>query len=405
MTFWIVAGAGAIAVALMIWRVVLRPGGGAGSAEYDLQVYRDQLRELDRDVARGVIAEAEAERARVEIGRRVLEADRVLKAERPGGGGSVWPVALGLVVAMAGAAGLYLWIGAPGYGDVPLAQRVAMIEQARASRPDQAAAEAQAPQLPAPEASPEIAAMIEQLREVMADRPDDAQGLALLAQNEARLGNFVAARQAQAHLIEVLGADATARHYLDLAEMMILAAGGYVSPEAETALRQGLDLDPSDGTGRYYVGLMFAQQGRPDRAFNVWRNLLAESPAGAPWVEPIVAQLEEVAARAGQRVDMAALLENQPRGPSAADIEAAAGMEAGDRAAMIEGMVGRLQDRLAAEGGPPEDWAQLIRALGVLGRTDEARDILAEARAVFDGFPDALDTIDEAAATLPEPAE
>jgi cytochrome c-type biogenesis protein CcmH len=60
-------------------------------------------------------------------------------------------------------------------------------------------------------------------------------------------------------------------------------------------------------------------------------------------------------------------------------------------------MVSGLGERLAAEGGPPEDWAQLIRSLGVLGRRDEAARILAEARDAHAGDAAALASIEAAA--------
>jgi cytochrome c-type biogenesis protein CcmH len=63
---------------------------------------------------------------------------------------------------------------------------------------------------------------------------------------------------------------------------------------------------------------------------------------------------------------------------------------------MIEGMVDGLAERLAAEGGPPEDWARLIRSLGVLGRRDEAAAILLEARQVHAGDAAGLAAIDAA---------
>jgi cytochrome c-type biogenesis protein CcmH len=101
---------------------------------------------------------------------------------------------------------------------------------------------------------PEREALVAQLRTIMEQRPDDAQGMALLASNEAALGNFRAARIAQERLIEILGEDAEGAHFIDLAEMMILAAGGYVSPEAEAALSRGLEMEPRNGTARYYAG-------------------------------------------------------------------------------------------------------------------------------------------------------
>ena len=203
------------------------------------------------------------------------------------------------------------------------------------------------------------------------------------------MGRFAEAWKAKARSVELKGPDAaTVQDFADLADMMVLAAGGYVSPQAEAVLGQALARDPSNGVARYYTGLMMSQTGRPDLAFNVWANLLSEGPADAPWQEPVRAQIDEMAMRAG--VDYVAPARTDPArtdpalpGPSASDIEAASEMSAGDRMAMIEGMVSGLSERLASEGGPPEDWARLIRAYGVLGQQQAAAAIWAEAQTVF----------------------
>ena len=409
MGFWIATGAFSLLVALVLMLAVLRPRGAAvPAAAYDVQVYRDQLKEVDKDLARGVLTEDEAARTRTEVSRRLLEADRALQAARAGEGraGRRDKVLLGagLAATVAGAFAVYLQIGAPGYPDLPLATRIEMVEQTRQARPAQAEAEAQVPFREGVAPDPRREELVAQLRTVMERRPDDPQGLSLLAQNEAALGNFRAAHAAQARLIEVLGEEATGQHHIDLAEMLILAAGGYVSPEAEQALMRGLQTAPRNGTGRYYAGLMYAQQGRPDLAFPIWRRLMAESTADAPWLEPIRLQIEEVAYRAGVDVTLAELPQPRSapaaRGPSAGDVEAAQDMSPEDRTAMIEGMVGGLAERLATEGGPPQDWARLINAQIVLGRTEDARQVYDEARQVFADAPEALALIEEAAAPL-----
>lgn len=411
MGFWIVAGATSVFVALAIWAVFLRPrGGDTPAAAYDLRVYRDQLKELDRDMARGVLSEAEAARAKAEVARRVLEADRALQAAgsqtESGGPRGKLVLALGLVAMVAGSFGIYWQVGAPGYPDLPLALRVELVEQARAERPSQSEVEAEIGVRPTVDVDPEREALVAQLRTVMEQRPDDPEGMSLLAQNEAALGNFRAARLAQERLIGLLGADVRAQHHVDHAEMMVLAAGGYVSPEAESALAMALDMSSGNGTAHYYVGLMYAQQGRADLAYPIWRNLLADSPHDAPWLEPIRLQIEDVAYLAGDNVSLADLPQPRaPRGPSLEQIEAAEDMAPEDRQAMVEGMVGGLAARLASEGGPPEDWAQLIRAFGVLGETDRAQAILDQARVVFAERPDALALVEAAGGTLPEPVE
>jgi len=129
--------------------------------------------------------------------------------------------------------------------------------------------------------------------------------------------------------------------------------------------------------------------------------LLREGPPNAPWIAPIRAQMEDLAYLAGQhRYTLPALpapTDAPLRGPSAADIAAAAEMSAEDRMGMVRTMVAGLADRLATEGGPAEDWARLIRAYGVLAETDAARAIAAEAEQVFAKQPGDLDLIRAAA--------
>ncbi|WP_224814836.1 c-type cytochrome biogenesis protein CcmI [Hasllibacter sp. MH4015] len=398
MAFWIAAGFICLVVAALVVLAARRPPSDeAPAAAYDLKVYRDQLRELERDVARGTLSEAEATRARTEVSRRILDADRALTEGTARTGPSPAGTALiagAVALTVAGAIWVYTQIGAPGYPDLPLMERVAAIEEMRENRPSQDLAEEQAADRPAPPVDPERLAMVEQLRTVMERRPDDTTGLELLAANEAMLGNFRAARLAQERLIALLGSEATGRHHIDHAEMMILAAGGYVSPEAEAALRVGLEREPRDGTGRFYAGEMYAQQGRPDRALPIWLSLLQDSRPDAPWVPPIRAQIADIAFAAGVEIDPALL--DGPRGPSAAEMEAMDGLSADQQQAMIESMVEGLANRLATDGGTPEDWAQLITAYGVLGRSNAAQIVHDDAQVVFADFPDALEMIDAA---------
>lgn len=384
MMFWVISLGLSVLVALTLVRALYRGGAAEASAAFDVQVYRDQLREVERDLARGVVTEDEADQIRTEVSRRLLDADR---ASQDGAGstsavsGPGGAIAVGvLAILVGGSWALYSRVGAPGYPDLPLETRIAMAEEARLNRPDQAALEAELPPAPpALEADPQHLELVEQLRTLLADRPDDLRGHRLLAQSEARLGNMTAAHEAQARVIAILGDAATAEDYAALAELMVLAADGAVSPEAEAALRATLTRDPENGLARYYSGLLAAQTGRPDIAFRLWRGLLEASTPDAPWVPPIRAQLEDVARLAG--VDY--VLPPEGRGPTSEDVAAAQDMDPAARMEMIRGMVSGLSERLATEGGPPQDWARLIRAYGVLGNRDAAAAIWAEAQEVF----------------------
>lgn len=404
MTFWIITSVMALAAAALLTLALMRARGSAGpTAAYDLQVYRDQLKEVDRDLARGVIGEADAERIRAEVSRRILAADAAVRKSQ---GGSGQPQAVTMVAAVAlavlmigGSVLLYRAIGAPGYGDLGLKFRLAMAEEARDTRPDQAAAEARMPAQPPRQIDENYKALLDQLRSTVAGRPDDARGHDLLAQHEANSGNFQAAYEAKEQVLRIKGDAATAQDFSEYAELLIMAAGGYVSPQAEAALAGALERDRANGPARYYWGAMMAQTGRPDIAFRIWEETLRQGPADAYWIAPIRAQIEEMAARAGIKYRLPPAAGSAPMlaGPSAEDVEAASDMTAGDRQEMIRGMVNRLSDRLASEGGSPAEWARLIGALGVLGETDRAKAIYGEAKQKFADDAAALQQIDGAA--------
>lgn len=405
MLFWIATAGLGLGIVIILGRAIMRGRVGAlPPAAYDLRVYRDQLEEVERDLQRGVLTEAEATRIRNEVSRRILEADTQLREHGESGGqprlAGLAVTGLAALAIVGGGFALYSAVGAPGYGDLPLAKRIALSDDARANRLSQADAEARAtedlPDTPDMSNVPaEFEELMEKLRAAVEQRPDDAQGLRLLARNEARLGNMAAAREAQKRLIEVKGAEATAQDHAYYAELMISAASGYVSKEAEAALRAALERDPRHPASRYYLGLYMLQVDRPDSTFRLWERLLAESRPDAPWVEPIRAQIEDVAWRAG--VDYTLPQADDSPGPTGADIDAAEEMSPEERQEMVRGMVNRLSERLANEGGTPDEWARLIAAHGVLGDTDQARAIWEEAQQVFDGNDDAMERLRGAA--------
>ena len=380
--FWLVAGLVAVASLGLALAPLWRGSGRAGRrASYDMQLLRDQLREIEADHARGLLTAEEAAATRAEVSRRLIAAADAEAAEPAAASAprrlSRRAAALASGLGLAAAAGLYLGLGAPGLPDQPRA--------GRAERPDQTAAEALAArQLPAPPASADDA-LIDRLRAALAERPEDVEGRRLLARSLAATGHWPEARAAQAEVVALLGPDAAAEDLVDLAELGVMAAGGYVSPESEAALSRALALEPRHPAGRYYSAVALMQAGRPDLAHAVFAELLAEGPPDAPWIEAVRAGLAEAARRTGTAA-----------GPDAADLEAAAAMSPDERQAMIEGMVAQLGARLAEAGGPPEDWARLIRALGVLGRRDEAAGIAAEARTAHAGDAAGLAAIDAA---------
>lgn len=405
MLFWIIALALALLIAALFALALLRHDAEAEHpAAYDLRIYRDQLKEVDRDLARGVINEGDAERIRTEVGRRVLAADAQLqKAAITGDQPKRLTRGLAAVISAAllgGGLALYNQIGAPGAPDQPRSARLVAAQEAYASRPSHAEVMADLPAAVRPEPDADYKALIKRLREAVAENPDDLQGQQLLASNEARLGRFAEARTAQEAIIRLKGDEATAADHVTLAQMYITEAQGYVSPEAEAVLRRALRLTGDQPVARYFLGQMWLQNSRPDRTFALWSRLLTDGPDDAPWNLAIRETIEDVAWLAGvDYTPPAPRSASAPAlaGPTAEDVENAGEMSAEDRQEMIRGMVSRLSDRLAREGGTPEEWARLIGAYGVLGEGARASAIWGEAQVRFAERPEALEIVRQGA--------
>lgn len=396
MVFWFTAGLISVGVAGLLVRSLMQgQDRDVEAAAYDVQVYRDQLSEVDRDLARGVLNASEAERTRTEISRRLLAADAALKTQTTAKSRAALEGRLGAILAVglvgAGAIGLYTALGQPQMADMPLTQRLQEARESASDRLSQAAFEAQLPPVETNNSESDLSNLVRQLRDVVKERPDDLRGYELLARNEAALGNYTRAYGAQEKILALKGDAAEVNDFLTLADYYMIAAQGYISPEAEAALGEAIRRSPQNGFARYYTGLLMMQTGRPDLTFRFWRSLLEEGPETAPWMGPIRANIDDLAWIAGVRYDPPA-----PRGPSAEDIAAAESLDAQDRAAMIEGMVSSLSNRLATEGGTAQEWAQLITALAVLGRSSDAKDIWAEAQDIFQSDAQSLAVITQA---------
>lgn len=394
--FWLIAAAMILATLALIVPVVLkRNAATTKAAELDLQVYKDQLTEVEKDVASGALPEADAKAVRIEVSRRILAADKRKQAETAASQTSrkTGLITGGLLVLFigAGTVALYWEIGVPGMPDQPLVARMQAAKLARENRPNQEQAEAAAPPLGV-KAADEYVALVGKLRKVLETRPNDVKGFRLLANHEARLGNLKAARIAQQRVVDLLGDNSTAEDFTDLAEIMIVGAGGYVSPEAETALAKAVRLQPKSPRARYYSGLTLAQNGRPDIAYRMWQGLLDEGPKDAPWIALIQAQIGSVARVAGIRIPN----QNAP-GPSAEQVRDAQNMSTEDRQQMIRGMVAGLSERLKTKGGTPAEWARLIRAYGVLGETDKADTAWKAAKQAHAQDADAMRVLQDAA--------
>src|SRR6516225_4634842 len=348
MTLWIVfAVMTAAAVLAVLWPLGRKPGErGAGS---DRVVYQDQLKEIDRDRAMGLIGDPEAETARVEISRRLLAAADAETAisERPDSKGNARrrraAVAAILIVPLIALA-LYLKLGSP---DIPGQSAFAGAYESGEYR--------------------SIASLISQVENHLARNPNDGAGWEVIAPVYLRLGRFSDAVLARKKAIALNG-DSPARES-DLGEALVAAAAGVVTDEAKLSFQRAVAGDAHNAKARYFIGLADEQDGNRDDAAKEWRALLDDAPADAPWKDLVRAALARVTSRA-----------SASSGPSETDIAAAENMPEAERSEMIRGMVQRLADRLHANGKDVDGWMRLVRAFAILGDRDKAKEAAADAR-------------------------
>jgi cytochrome c-type biogenesis protein CcmH len=338
----------ATAIFAVLWPLVRGRGKASGS---DLAVYRDQLEELQRDRAAGLIGEAEAEAARVEVSRRLIgAADAQASAPKPlSAATAIWHrrvvAAIALIVLPLGAGGLYLAVGSPSLPGQPLASRAADPQS--------------------------IEHLIAQVEEHLAANPDDARGWEVIAPVYLRLGRFDDAVKARRNALRYGGE--TAEREADLGEALVGNANGVVTAEAKAAFERAVELHHDDVKARYFLGLAAQQDGRPSDAAEIWRALLASAPADAPWAPFLRSELAKLGA-----------------GPSAEDVAAANELPPEQRMAMIRGRVEELAQHLHQDGSDLQGWLRLLNAYMVLGEREKARAAALDARRALAGDTEKL---------------
>jgi cytochrome c-type biogenesis protein CcmH len=345
MTLWFVF---ALMTAAAIFAVLLPLGVGsrAQTGGSETVVYKDQLAEIDRDVAAGLIGAAEAEAARVEISRRLLAAADQTRHPLVQSNTRLRRSAalLSLVGLPVLAVAVYLPLGSPRLGDFPLAQRTR-----------------------APNATQPLDALVAQVEQHLEKNPTDARGWTVLAPVLARLGRFDDAVRAYRSAIAYGGETADRR--ANLGEVIAAAAGGVVTAEAKGEFERAQALQADEPKASYFLGLAAEQDGRNADAASIWRALLAKTPQNAPWRPLIEAALIRVGAP-------------PPGAPALPDgaMAAAKDMSDSDRGTMIRGMVERLATKLKQNGDDVEGWLRLVRAYMVMGDRDKAQSALSDAR-------------------------
>ena len=346
--------------------------GGADKA-----FFGEQLAEIERERAEGLLDPADAEAARVEAARRLIRASET-------GGATAQPsnrktrvvVALAtLLLAPALAITLYLTVGAAGLPDMPLAARLA-----------------------AKPAHSDLSAAVAQIEAHLAEHPDDGRGFEVIAPFYLRSGRFEDGVHAYGEALRLLGPTPT--RYAALGEAYVMGAQGAVTPEARSNFDAALALDAADPMSRYYLALGAAQDGDAAKAEELWSKLLADAPPDAGYRNLVREHIERLKGETSQGTQAGEAGKSSGEGPASEQGKAVAALPKADQQAFIRSMVERLAGKLAQNGDDVEGWLKLLRAYGVLSEPEKAKAALGEARKALAGKPAAVARINALADEL-----
>jgi cytochrome c-type biogenesis protein CcmH len=415
MTLWLVLTLmTAIAAVLVATPFIRRFERARLESAGNLAVYRDQLRQVENDVAQGVIDPAQAEAASLEIKRKILAAGRADDPARSPLSQSERKFALTVVTSIVifGSVLLYAIVGSPELPSALSAQ--ARLEPTPAPRrsadgaaqPQAASAvEALASRTTVqPQAGlASVDEMIQRVQARLQRSPQDADGWRMLGWAYFSIERFTDAANAYSRAIELRSDSAEYRSARG--EALVRGADGIVTAAARKDFDEAVKLDPKEARARFFIGLAKEQDGNKQAALSDWSKLLAESDPAELWLPDLrdrVAELQRELGGASAssqplRPDLSAealreFLQSEKskqraeaprRDPSAEDVRNAESMVPQDRAAMIRGMVEGLASRLEQQPRDAEGWIKLVRSRVVLGEAELADKSLKRALGVF----------------------
>lgn len=275
--FWIAAGLlTALVLAVLCWPLLRRaPATHTSRQAINTTIYRDQMAELDRDLASGALSQADYASARDELERRVLEDVAVADTPATTHAGRLPRTALGLaIVVPLCAVALYFVLGTPAALD-PTAQRG--VEPTAA----------------------DVEKMVANLAAKLEQNPDNPEGWVMLGRSYKVLGRFPEAAKA----FERAGAamDSSPELILEQADLSAELNNGRVEGKSHDLLVQLLRDQPDNPQALVLAGFdAFARQHYGD-AVTHWEKLLAMVPPDSQDAKNLAAGIDRARSLMGEK--------------------------------------------------------------------------------------------------------
>lgn len=261
--FWILAVVFAVAALSFVLPALLARGRrvqvAAGDAT-NIAIYRDQIRELDTDLAAGTLVREQYDEARRELERRMLEDVRVAGPEAsPAKSGRATALIVGIMLPLV-AAVIYFAVGNP-----------------QALTPAPAGGDGHGVTMQ------QIGDMVERLAARMKENPDDAKGWIMLGRSYSVLNRFPEAVAAYENAVKRSPPDA--QLLADYADALAMVQGRTLMGAPEKIIAQALQADPDNVKALALAGTVAFQQKDFNGAIAHWERALKVVPPDSDMAE------------------------------------------------------------------------------------------------------------------------
>jgi cytochrome c-type biogenesis protein CcmH len=268
--FWLIAAALAAVALLFVLRPLLvrKREQPLSRSEANLSIYKDQLRELDAELAAGTLSPDDHRRARLELEARLLEDVPAVEVERAPASGRRAALAVGLAVPLVAAA-VYLATGTPRALD---------------------------PQEGGPSAA-QVEAMVARLAAKLRENPDDADGWKLLGRSYTVMGRYAEAVDAYAKAAQRLPRDA--QLLADFADALAMTRGQRLEGEPARLIARALEIDPKNLKALALAGTVAFERQDYAVAAAMWGRMLPLVPPDSEDARSIAESINEAKKLAG----------------------------------------------------------------------------------------------------------
>jgi len=299
-TFWLIAAVFiGVALAFVLPPLLQREAAEApgGDNETNVEVYRDQLSELDEDLQSGIISAEQYQQDRDEIERRLLAdvSDVPPVPDRTSGLAhanqrTVYALALGIPVAAIAfyyLVGTPIAISGPGAASASVFTRNAQAPIAANRPPAQQPAPAADDAMTRERMEANVAALAKRLEQ----NPEDLVGWKMLARSYAIMEKYTEASNAYARATALKGDDADL--WADYALAKTMASGQQMEGEPMELVNKALRLDPDNSKALQLAGGAAFQAKRYQEAVTYWERALKTLPADSELARALKLKIDE----------------------------------------------------------------------------------------------------------------